>query len=157
MLFRSLMMAASTVREQGAVYFDWGSGRAGMVDLRDVVDCAVGVLTGEAGVVEGETFVLTGPASIGFADVAASLSQVLGRAVEYVPVPHEAASEAMLAMGVPEWIVKGYAELSAGFEDGFADLTTDGVQRLSGHEPRDLERFARDFAEVFAGAPVVIA
>ena len=154
---QNVMMAASTVREQGAIYFDWGSGKAGMIDLRDVVDCAVGVLTGEAGAVEGEIFVLTGPAAIGFADVAASLSQVLGQAVEYVPVPHAAASEAMLAMGVPNWIVKGFAELSAGFEDGFADLTTDGVQRLSGHEPRDLERFARDFAEVFAGAPVVIA
>ena len=154
---QNVMMAASTVKEQGAVYFDWGSGKAGMIDLRDVVDCAVGALTGEAGAVEGETFVLTGPAAIGFADVAAILSRVIGRTVEYVPVPHEAAGEAMLAMGVPEWIVKGYAELSTGFEDGFADLTTDNVQRLSSHEPRDFERFARDFAEVFSGAPAVMA
>jgi len=154
---QNMMMLASTVKEQGAVYFDWGSGKAGMIDVRDVVDCAVGALTGEAGAVEGEIFVLTGPAAIGFADVAAILSRVIGRTVEYIPVPHEAASEAMLGMGVPEWIVKGFAELSAGFEDGFADLTTDNVQRLSGHEPRDFERFARDFAEVFAGAPAVAA
>ena len=154
---QNVMMAASTVKEQGAVYFDWGSGKAGMIDLRDVVDCAVGVLAGEAGAVEGETFVLTGPAAIGFADVAATLSRVLGRAVEYVPVPHEAATEAMLAMGVPEWIAKGYTELSAGFEEGFADLTTNNVQRLSGHEPRDFERFARDFAEVFSGAVAAAA
>ena len=154
---QNVTMAASTVKEQGAVYFDWGSGKAGMIDVRDVLDCAVGALTGEAGAVEGETFVLTGPAAIGFADVAAILSEVLGRTVEYVPVPHEAGIEAMLAMGVPEWIVQGYAELNAGFEDGFADLTTDNVKRLSGHEPRDFERFARDFAEVFSGVPAVIA
>lgn len=154
---QNVMMAASTVKDQGAIYFDWGSGKAGMIDLRDVVDCAVGTLTGEAGAVEGETFVLTGPAAIGFADVAEILSGVIGRTVGYVPVPHEAASEAMLAMGVPEWIVNGYAELSAGFGDGFADLTTDNVQRLSGHEPRSFEQFARDYAEVFAGTPASVA
>ena len=154
---QNVMMAASTVQGQGAVYFDWGSGKAGMIDLRDVVECAVSVLAGESGAVEGETFVLTGPAAIGFADVADVLSRVIGRTVEYVPVSHEAASEAMLGMGVPEWIVKGYAELSTGFGDGFADLTTGNVQRLSGKKPRSFEQFARDYAEVFAGTAVSVA
>jgi uncharacterized protein YbjT (DUF2867 family) len=154
---QNLLMAAETVREQGTVYFDWGSGKAGMVDLRDVVDCAAAVLTGEAGAVEGESFVLTGPASIGFADVAAGLSRATGREVEYVPVPHDAASEAMVAMGMPEWIATGYAELSAGFEQGFADLTTDNVRKLSGHQPRSFEQFARDHAELFTGAVPVPA
>jgi uncharacterized protein YbjT (DUF2867 family) len=149
---QNLMMAAETVREQGAVYFDWGAGKAGMIDLRDVVDCAAAVLTGEAGAVEGQTFVLTGPASIGFGDVTAVLSQVTGREVEYVPVPHEAASEAMVAMGIPAWIAAGYAELSAGFEHGFADLTTDNVEKLSGHQPRSFEQFARDHAQLFTAA-----
>jgi uncharacterized protein YbjT (DUF2867 family) len=154
---QNVLMAARTVREQGAVYFDWGAGKAGMIDCRDVVDCAVAVLTGEAGAVDGETFILTGPASIGFADVAAILSRVSGRAVEYVPVPHEAATEAMVGMGVPEWIAEGYAELSAGFEQGFADLTTANVRRLSGHGPRHFEQFAHDYAAAFAGAATAVA
>ena len=44
---QNLLMAAESVKEQGVVYFDWGTGKAGMIDLRDVVDCAVAVLTGE--------------------------------------------------------------------------------------------------------------
>jgi uncharacterized protein YbjT (DUF2867 family) len=154
---QNVLMAAQTVSEQGAVYFDWGAGKAGMVDMRDVVDCAVAVLTGEAGAAEGETFVLTGPDSIGFADVAATLSRVTGHEVEYVPVPHEAASEAMVAMGMPEWIAAGYAELSAGFEQGFADFTTDNVDRLSGHQPRSFEQFARDHARLFTAAVSAVA
>lgn len=150
-------MAARTVQEQGAVYFDWGAGKAGMIDVRDVVDCAVAVLAGEPGAVAGETFVLTGPASIGFADVAAALTRATGRTVEYVPVPHEAAVQAMVAMGVPEWIAEGYAELGAGFEQGFADLTTGNVHTLSGHEPRGIEQFARDYAHAFTGALVANA
>ncbi len=154
---QNVLMATESVREQGAVYFDWGAGKAGMIDVRDVVDCAVAVLTGEAGAVDGETFILTGPASIGFADVAAALSRVSGRTVDYVPVPHEAAVEGMVAMGVPEWIAEGYAELGAGFEQGFADLTTESVRRLSGHEPRDVEQFARDVAHLFAGPMAAVA
>jgi len=153
---QNALMAVQTVQEQGAIYFDWGAGKAGMIDVRDIVDCAVAVLTGEAEAVDGETFILTGPASIGFADVAAAVSRATGRPVEYVPVPHAAATEAMTAMGVPEWIAQGYAELDAGFEQGFADLTTGNVERLSGHRPRDIEQFAHDHAHLF-GAVTAIA
>ena len=149
---QNVMMAAPTVRDHGHIYFDWGNGKAGMIDARDVVDCAVGALTGETKAIEGETFILTGPAAIGFADVAAILSGVTGRTVQYVPVPHQAAIDSMIAMGVPQWIAEGYGELDDGFEHGFADLTTSNVHALSGHEPRGFERFARDFAEVFAPA-----
>jgi uncharacterized protein YbjT (DUF2867 family) len=146
---QNVMMAAPTVRDQGCIYFDWGNGKAGMIDARDVVDCAVGALTGDTQAITGETFILTGPTSIGFADVAATLSEVTGRTVQYVPVPHEAAIASMTAMGVPQWIAEGYGELDDGFEHGFADLTTKNVLALSGHEPRNFERFARDYAEVF--------
>jgi uncharacterized protein YbjT (DUF2867 family) len=154
---QNLLMTSESVQQQGAVYFDWGAGRAGMIDLRDVVDCAVAVLGGDAGAVAGESFVLTGPDTIGFAEVAATLSRVAGREVEYVPVPHEAASEAMVAMGMPAWIASGYAELSAGFEQGYADLTTDDVRKLSGHRPRSLEQFALDHAQFFAGVVPALA
>jgi uncharacterized protein YbjT (DUF2867 family) len=112
---QNLVMTAPTVKGEGRGYWDWGEGRAAMVDIRDVVDSAVGALTGEAGVVAGETFVLTGPRAIGFAEVAEILSTVLDREIAYVPVPHEAAGEALSGMGLPQWIVDGYAELSEGF------------------------------------------
>ena len=150
---QNVMMAAPTVREQGHIYFDWGNGKAGMIDARDVVDCAVGALTGQATAIQGQTFVLTGPAAIGFADIAAILSGVTGRTVQYIPVPHQAAIDSMIAMGVPPWIAEGYGELDDGFEHGFADLTTSNVHALSGHQPRGFEQFARDYAEVFAPVP----
>ncbi len=69
--------------------------------------------------------------AIGFAEVASSIGKAIGEDVEYVPVPHEAAKEAMVGMGVPEWIVDGYVELSIGFENNFANTTTDGVATLA--------------------------
>jgi uncharacterized protein YbjT (DUF2867 family) len=146
---QNVMMSAPTIKEQGAIYWDWGEGKAGMIDVRDVVDSAVGALVRDPVEVAGERFVLTGPSSIGFADVAATLSGVLGKEVSYVPVPHEAALDALKGMGVPDFIAHGYEELSRGFEAGFADMTTDGVERLTGHAPRSFATFAGDFRAAF--------
>jgi uncharacterized protein YbjT (DUF2867 family) len=148
---QNTMMLAQTVKEQGTIYYDWGDGKAGMIDVRDIVDSAIGALMARDGRLDNQSFVLTGPQSIGFADVAAAIAKAIGKDVKYVPVPHEAAREAMVGMGFPEWIVDGYIELNAGFEAGFADTTTDGVQKLAGHAPRSFEDFASDFAAVWGG------
>lgn len=147
---QNTMMAAPTIKEQGAIYWDWADGKAGMIDVRDIVDSAVAVLTSDGGEFVGERITLTGPASIGFADVAETFSRVLGKEVSYVAVPHEAAFESMQGMGVPEWLAEAYVELSVGFEAGYADTTTDGVERLTGHAPGNFERFATDFKAAFS-------
>jgi uncharacterized protein YbjT (DUF2867 family) len=146
---QNTMMTAPTVKEQGAIYYDWGNGKAGMIDVRDIVDAAIGVLTAGNGQFDRQSFVLTGPEPIGFAQVAAAIGQAAGREVRYVAVPHEAARAAMVGMGMPEWIADGYVELNQGFEHNFANTATDGVQQLAGHAPRTFGQFARDFASVW--------
>jgi len=148
---QNTMMTAQTVKEQGVIYYDWGDGKVGTIDVRDIVDAAVGALTTTDGRFDGQSFVLTGPAPIGFADIATAIGRAIGKDVKYVPVPHEAAREAMLGMGFPEWIVDGFVELNRGFEANFANTTTDGVRTLAGHPPRSFEQFAHDFADVWRG------
>ena len=146
---QNTMMAAQSVKEQGAIYFDWGDGKAGMIDVRDIIDSAIGAITATDGRFDGKSFVLTGPESIGFAEVAAGIGKAIGKEVKYVPVPHEAAKQAMVGMGLPEWIADGYIELGEGFTNNFANRTTDGVETLAGHKPRSFDQFARDFADVW--------
>jgi uncharacterized protein YbjT (DUF2867 family) len=146
---QNTMMAAPTIKDQGTIYYDWGNGKAGMIDVRDIVDAALGVLTAENGHFKAQEFVLTGPRPVGFADVAAGIGRAIGKEVRYVPVPHEAAKQAMVGMGLPEWIADGYVELNRGFEDGFANTATDGVARLAGHPPRAFDQFAQDFASAW--------
>jgi uncharacterized protein YbjT (DUF2867 family) len=122
-------------------------GKLGMIDVRDIVDVAAAVLTGSGP--EGRSYILTGPEGISFHDVADTFSKVLGKDVKYVSVPGEASLQSMLGMGVPEWIAKGYVELSEGFSENFANRATDNVTTLTGHPARSFEQFARDFASVF--------
>jgi uncharacterized protein YbjT (DUF2867 family) len=146
---QNTIMTAQTVKEQGTIYYDWGDGKVGMIDVRDIVDSAIGVLTATDGRFDGQEFVLTGPQPIGFAEIAAAIGKAVGKDVKYVPVPHESAKQAMIGMGMPEWIVDGYVELNIGFENNIANTATDGVQKLAGHAPRSFEQFAADHAAVW--------
>ncbi len=145
------MMAAQTVASEGVVYMPFKDGKVGMIDVRDIVDVAVKVLTEDGH--EGKTYTLTGPASISFHDVAAALSKALGKEVKYVDVPLEAGREGMIGMGLPEWIADAMSEYFTAFSEGYGDFTTPDVEQLTGNPPRSFETFARDFAQVFGGAP----
>jgi len=135
---QNMMMAAQSIQNGGQIYWDWAEGKAGMIDIRDVADSALGALTGKAE--QGKEYILTGPESISMHDVAASF---------YVAVPFEASKESMMGMGFPEFIVDGYVELSQGFSQGFADTTNENVEALAGHAPRSIDDFTNDFKSFF--------
>jgi uncharacterized protein YbjT (DUF2867 family) len=146
---QNTMMAAKSIVSDGVIYWDMKDGKLGMIDVRDIVDTAVSVLTGSGH--EGTSYILTGPEPISFHDVASIFSKVLGKDVKYVNVPGEAAMQSMTGMGIPEWIAKGYVELSEGFSENFANRATENVAKITGHPARSFEQFVRDFVHVFGG------
>ena len=100
LFMQNTMMAAQTVASEGVVYAAMKNGKLGMIDVRDIADVAVKVLTEDGH--EGKTYTLTGPASISFHDVAAALSKALGKQVTYVNVQLDAARQGFISMGLPE-------------------------------------------------------
>ena len=151
---QNTMMAAQTVASDGVVYMPFKDGKVGMIDVRDIVDVAAKVLIEDGH--QGITYTLTGPESISLHDVAAALSKTLGKQVTYVNVPLEAARQAMLGMGLPDWVADAFGEYFAAFSDGYGDFTTPDVEQVTGHPARSYETFARDFTHVF-GAAVPLA
>jgi uncharacterized protein YbjT (DUF2867 family) len=141
--------AAQTVASEGKIYQSLGEGRIGMIDGRDIGEVAAKVLTEEGH--EGQTYSLTGPAPISYYDVAAALSEVLDKEVDYIDVPLDAAKESMMEMGFSEWVADGFIEYAKALSEGYGDLTTDDFERLTGHSATSYEKFAGDFAEVFRG------
>ena len=147
---QNTMMAAQTVASEGVVYLPMKDGKIGMIDVRDIVDVAVKVLTEDG--YEGKSYTLTGPASISFHDVVAALSKVLGKQVNYVDVPLEAGRQGMISMGLSEWFADAMTEYFQAFSEGYGDFTTDDVEKVTGHPARCYETFVRDFAQVFGGS-----
>lgn len=111
-----------------------------MIDPRDVAACAAAVLSGQSGV--GETHLITGPEAITFTEVARRLSTALGRTVEYVAVPDEAARASMLEAGLPSWLAEEVVGIFQLLREGINADTTDLVRRLTGHDPRPVADFA---------------
>ena len=146
---QNTIAGAQTVASAGQLYWAMDDAKLAMIDIRDIAECAAAILTSDGHV--GEIYVLTGPEAVSFHDVANALSSALNKPVTYVNVPNEALVQSMTEMGFPEWTAQGYGELMDGFKDGFAKEATDNVERLTGHQARSVETFAKDFAGFFGG------
>src|SRR5204863_63824 len=83
-------------------------GRTPFVDVRDIAAVAARVLAEDGH--EGKAYDVTGPAALGYADVAATFARVLGRPVAYVDVPAAAAKQGMVGGGMPEWVADAVNE-----------------------------------------------
>ncbi|HVO75850.1 MAG TPA: SDR family oxidoreductase [Ignavibacteriaceae bacterium] len=151
---QNTMMAAQTISAQGNIYWDMKDGKLGMIDVRDIAEAAFAVITGEGH--EGKSYILTGPEAISFTDIAKIFSRVLERNVNFINVPGEASFQAMVSLGVPEWIAEGYVELSKGFSEDFANSITQNIKILTGHPARSFEQFANDFAHAFISNQEVV-
>jgi uncharacterized protein YbjT (DUF2867 family) len=131
-----------SIGEDGNLYVDAGDASISMVDTRDVAAVAAVVLT-ESGHA-GAQYDVTGPEAISYGDVAAKLSDALGREVTYVDTPDETVRETLLSFGLDEWFVDAlvglYQDYRRSGTDGYAAKVSDVVPTLLGRPARTLEQ-----------------
>jgi uncharacterized protein YbjT (DUF2867 family) len=145
---QNIFMAAQTISAQGTIYMPFKDGKVATIDVRDIAEAAAKVLTTMGH--EGKTYILTGPQAVSFYEVAAAFSEVLDKEVKYVDVPLEAGKQAMLGLGMPEWIVDGYVELIAEFANNWANKAYPDFENLTGHKAHSIKQFAKDFESAFS-------
>lgn len=129
-----------SIGADGNMYVNAGGARISMTHTRDVAAVAAVALT-EPGH-EGASHDITGPAALTYGDVAASLSDVLGRKITYVDVPDDAVRRSLLGFGLDAWLVEGLIELYQDYRrsgsSGYASVVTDTVVRITGRAPRSI-------------------
>ena len=108
----NLLEAAATIREQGTIFAPAGQARIGFVAVSDVAKAAARVLTSDGH--EDQTYVLSGPESLSYADVAARVSAVFARQVDYEDMPEQIAREQMLASGLSPWQAEARSSSTTG-------------------------------------------
>lgn len=144
----NLLGAAEQVRHEGRLFAPAEGARISMIDPQDVAAIAAVALTGDGH--EGQTYPLTGPEAITYERIAEELSTVTGRSVEFVAVPDEAARQALVETGTPEFVADQIVTLFGVLRRGAQERTTDTVRALTGREPRGIIEFFRDHAGPFA-------
>lgn len=111
------------------------------VDAEDIADVVVAALTDDRHV--GQTYVLTGPRLVTFHDVAAEITEAIGRKVIFHPMRGEDWVAAAVADGTPEQLARDLAGLFAEVLDGRNAHLTDGVQQALGRPARDISDYIR--------------
>ncbi|MFO7277709.1 MAG: SDR family oxidoreductase [Pseudomonadota bacterium] len=125
-----------------------GEGRVAFVSRDDCVDCAVAILTTPGH--ENRAYDLTGPELFTYRQVAELISELAQVPVEYVPVDDEGMFAHFDSLGVPRhasddpaqgpipWCSTDMVSFARAIREGFFDVKTDHVERITGHPPRTL-------------------
>ena len=106
------------------------------VAVSDVAACVTAIVA-DPGAHEDKTYVLTSPAYT-HAELAAAFSASLGKPVEYVQVPDEAAKKSFMDIGMPEWQAGGVLELYAIINAGRGVYDSD-IKAITGADPLTIE------------------
>lgn len=134
---------------------DWGGaageGVVNLIDVRDVADAARTVLLEPASSTWQRAFHLTGPRAWSMPEIAAELSRLLGRSVNYQQRTPAMQREYLLASGLSEFVAGVLVGLDQAFYQSALREDTSTVQLLTGHAPRSLGDWLRANLALFKG------
>ncbi|MGI5379069.1 NAD(P)H-binding protein [Streptomyces sp. CA-251387] len=129
----------------GELVFPAGEVKEPFVDVRDIADVVVAVLT-SGDRYAGRTLELTGPRLLSWREAVTEISGASGRTIAYTPVPTRAYGEALAGFGIPPEEVELLIGIFETLMDGRNAHVTDDVREVLGREPRDFADFAREAA-----------
>jgi uncharacterized protein YbjT (DUF2867 family) len=96
-----------------------------------------------------KTYLITGPESLSYHQMAELLSNATGKKISYVSISEEEARAGMKEMGMDDWLINTISELSNYFKKGDASQTSSAVEEVTGKKPISFSQFANDYAEAF--------
>jgi uncharacterized protein YbjT (DUF2867 family) len=118
------------------------------VTLQDVGDAAAVILSNPAPHAF-RTYNLSGPHYTN-AELAAALTTALGRPIDYVQVPYEAAKKSFVDKGWPEWQAGGVMELLRMVDAGAYGYSTDDFTTITGRAPTSVQAWVEAVKGGFA-------
>lgn len=130
------------IQTAGQIFLPVGHAKGSFIDARDIAAVAARLLTSET--FDNRDFDLTGARALDHAEVAALLTQATGKAIGFTDITPEAMREALLGAGLPQDYAEFLVLILGHFKAGYAERTTDAVQRITGQAPRSFERYAQD-------------
>ncbi|OYU34975.1 SDR family oxidoreductase [Novosphingobium sp. PASSN1] len=157
-----ILMAGPQVMQSGQWVSNAGEGLEAMVWREDCIACAAAVLLGEGH--EGRVYNVTGPQLQTFREVAAIMAEVTGRPVAYVSTTDNEQYAMFDALGIPRrpvddqsvagipWNSDDMVTFGQAIREGFLEVCSDDVERLTGRPARSVRQMIEDNAEMLRSA-----
>lgn len=134
-----LLGAIKMALPSGTIFNATGNGKAAYVTREDCARAAAAALASST--TENQKMNVTGPAAVGYAEIASIASDVLGKPITYQPITLEQAIAGMVQSGMPEPVAQAYASFDAGIAQGWLHEVTSVVQDLTGRAPTSVREF----------------
>ena len=100
----------------------------------------------------GETIPLSGPVEMDHEQMAAELSEALGRKIIFQDLPIDEYCASLETMGVPAYIVQHLSGAMEDYQNGVMSGADDNVERLTGRRSMTVGEFARANAATLNGS-----
>ncbi|HEX6758724.1 MAG TPA: SDR family oxidoreductase [Propionibacteriaceae bacterium] len=127
------------IGNDGTIRGPAGAGRVAVVAQADIAEVAVAVLTSD-GAYDGRTLNLTGPEALTMYEIAAILSDRLGRTVSYIPETIDEAYASRASYRAPRWQVDGWVSTYTAIAAGELDTRSQDILEVTGHPAMTLKQ-----------------
>jgi ergot alkaloid biosynthesis protein len=131
-----------SIANKGQIVSATGKGRIGFVAVDDIAAVAFHALTDLHA--HNTDYIITGPETLSYDDVAEIFTDLSGRAVQHLAVEPHTAAKYMVNFGISEPFANFLAMLeSEAIRNGCEDRVTDSVLKVTGVPPTSLAEFLR--------------
>jgi uncharacterized protein YbjT (DUF2867 family) len=136
------------IRDDDRIFLPAGDGRVAFVDTRDLGDVAATVFADPAAHA-GAGYTLTGPEALDFTEVAALLTEALGRPIRYRPATVAGYLRHLRRRDVPLVQALVQTVLHTGLRRGQAETVDPTLPLLLGRAPRTLGQYVHEHRDLW--------
>lgn len=129
------------ITADGAIYLPAGKGKTGFVAASDIGEVAAAALLSDA---TGEAWTLTGSESLDHDEVAARLSEALGRPIRYVEITPQAFADGLRGHGADDVAVATMSGLYEMVRAGWTGGLSGDAERVLGRAPVKFADWVRE-------------
>jgi NAD(P)H dehydrogenase (quinone) len=135
---------------EGILRMPVGKGRHSPVAAEDQ-GRAIAALLKDPDAHVGQTIPLSGPVEMDHEQMAAELSEALGRRIVFQDLPIADYCASLAQMGVPPYIVQHFGGAMEDYQNGVMSGADNNIERLTGRKPMTVAEFARRHADTLNG------
>ena len=125
---------APMIEHQNGIFVAADNAKTSFISCQDIAAVAVAAFKNPE-VNTGQAYNLTGPEALDRYEIAAIISQVIGKEVSYVPISNEEMCKGALDNGMPEPMVEMMSALYSAVRAGYTAIVTNDFEKVMGSTP----------------------
>jgi len=135
------MFIGGEVLQNNMIFLPAGEGKSAYASRNDMGTAGAILLTTEGH--ENKVYELGGVEAYSFQDIAGMLSELSGKAIQYISPAAEAYADQLRSLGVGEQMIQGASTFCVAIAQGEFDFPSNDLKKILGREPQSVKDFLK--------------